>query len=164
MADTVIIDDGGSTRIKKVTTTTAVGAMDSLLDVDDRGDGTTGSDHTITDSYSHLRIVIQDKIGKAFEITDASFTNVVISSGLAQEITVDKNTTSLTLSVFSATSDPIVESKQHKRKRRYVVSNSGPIEKILVDGTIVFNVRKNETTVLPAGATKPIVYTSVVLT
>jgi hypothetical protein len=164
MADTVIIDDGGSTRIKKVTTTTAVGAMDSLLDVDDRGDGTRGSDHTITDSYSHLRIVIQDKLGKPFQITDASFTSVAISSGLAQEITVDKDTASLALSVFSATTDPIVESKQHKKKRRYVVSNSGPIEKILVDGAIVFNIRQGETSVLPAGAAKPIVYTSVVVT
>ena len=164
MADTVIIDDGGSTRIKKVTTTAAVGAMDSLLDVKDNGDGTTGSDHTISDSYSHLRIVIQDKVGKAFEITDASFTSVAISSGLAQEITVNKNTTSLKLAVFSPTSDPIVESKQHKRKRRYVVSNSGPIEKIVVDGAIVFNVRQSETSVLPTGAAKPIVYTSVVLT
>ena len=164
MPDTVIIDDGGSTRIKKVTTTTAVGAMDSLLDVVDRPDGTHGSDHTITDSYSHLRIVIQDKLGKPFQITDASFTSVAISSGLDQEITVDKDTTSLTLTVFSATSDPIIESKQHKKKRRYVVANSGPIEKILVDGAIVFNIRQGETTVLPTGATKPIVYTSVVLT
>ena len=164
MADTVIIDDGGSTRIKKVTTTTAVGAMDSLLDVVDRPDGTHGSDHTITDSYSHLRIVIQDKLGKPFQITDASFTSVAISSGLDQDITVDKNTTSLTLTVFSATSDPIIESKQHKKKRRYVVANSGPIEKILVDGTIVFNIRQGETSVLPTGAAKPIVYTSVVLT
>jgi hypothetical protein len=45
-----------------------------------------------------------------------------------------------------------------------VVSNSGPIEKIVVDGAIVFNVRQGESPVLPATATKPIVYTSVVLT
>ena len=45
-----------------------------------------------------------------------------------------------------------------------MVSNSGPIEKIDVDGTIVFNVRKGETEVKPATAQTPIVYTSVVLT
>lgn len=164
MAEAVIFDDGGSTRIKRVMTGTAVGAMDSLLDVDDRGDGTRGSAHTISDSYTKLRIVTQDKTGKAFEITDSVFATVVISSGLAQEIVAEKTAASLTLSVFSGISDPIVESKQHRKKRRYVVSNSGPIEKITVDGAVVFNVRQGETTVLPAGAAKPIVYTSIVLT
>jgi hypothetical protein len=164
MAEAIIVDDGGSTRIKRVMAGTAVGAMDSLLDVDDLGNGTRGSDHTINDSYSNLLIVIQDKFGKPFQITDASFTTVAISSGLNQEITAAKNGSSLTLTVFSGSSDPIVESKQHKKKRRYVVSNSGPIEKVIVDDSIVFNVRQGETTVLPAGAAKPIVYTSVVLT
>ena|SRR5688572_10005934 len=165
MAEAIIVDDGGSTRIKRVMTGTAVGAMDSLLDVDDLGNGTRGSDHTINDSYSNLLIVIQDKFGKPFQITDASFTTVAISSGLNQEITAAKNgSSSLTLTVFSGASDPIVESKQHKKKRRYVVSNSGPIEKVIVDGAIVFNVRQGEPNVLPAGASKPIVYTSVVLT
>jgi hypothetical protein len=164
MAEAVIVDDGGSTRIKRVMAGSAVGAMDSLLDVDDFGNGTRGSDHTINDSYSQLLIVIQDKFGKPFQINDSSFTTVEISSGLAQDITAVKNGSSLKLTVFSSSSDPIVESKQHKKKRRYVVSNSGPIEKITVDGAIVFNVRPNEPSVLPAGASKPIVYTSIVLT
>jgi hypothetical protein len=164
MADAVIVDDGGSTRIKRVMTGSAVGAMDSLLDVDDLGNGTRGSDHTINDTFTNLLVVIQDKFGKPFQINDSSFTTVEISSGLAQEIVADKSSGSLTVTVFSSISDPIVESKQHKKKRRYVVSNSGPIEKITVDGTIVFNVRQGETNVLPSGATKPIVYTSVVLT
>jgi hypothetical protein len=164
MADAVIVDDGGSTRIKRVMTGSAVGAMDSLLDVDDLGNGTRGSDHTINDTFSKLLIVIQDKFGKPFQINDSSFTMVEVSSGLSQEIVADKSSGSLTVTVFSATTDPIVESKQHKKKRRYVVSNSGPIEKIAVDGAIVFNVRQGETNVLPSGATKPIVYTSVVLT
>ena len=164
MADAVIVDDGGSTRIKRMMNGNAVGAMDSLLDVDNLPDGTRGSDHKITDSFSHLLIVVQDKLGKPFEIKDSSFTSVTISSGLAQEISAVKNSTSMTLTIFSGVSDPIVESKQHNKKRRYVVSNSGPIEKITVDGTVVFNVRKGETEVKPALAQTPIVYTSVVLT
>jgi hypothetical protein len=164
MADAIIFDDGGSTRIKRVMSGTAVGAMDSLLDVDDLGAGKKGSGHTISDTYTKLLIVIQDKFGKPFQINDSSFTTVEVSSGLAQEIVADTSSGSLQLTVFSGISDPIVESKQHKKKRRYVVSNSGPIEKITVDGTIVFNVRQNEPNVLPAGASKPIVYTSVVLT
>jgi hypothetical protein len=164
MAEAIIFDDGGSTRIKRVMTGTAVGAMDSLLDVDDLGDGTRGSEHTINDSFSKLLIVTQDKTGKPFTITDTSFTTVEVSSGLAQEIIAEKSAGALTITVFSAISDPIVESKQHKKKRRYVVSNSGPIEKITVDGTIVFNVRQGEPNILPGTAAKPIVYTSVVLT
>jgi hypothetical protein len=165
MAEAIIVDDGGSTRIKRVMNGSAVGAMDSLLDVDDLGNGTRGSNHTVSDAYTNLLIVIQDKFGKPFTISDSSFTTVEISSGLAQEITAQKNGgSSLTLTVFSGASDPIVESKQHRKKRRYVVSNSGPIEKIVVDGAIVFNVRQGESPVLPATATKPIVYTSVVLT
>jgi len=164
MADAIIIDDGGSTRIKRVLAGSSVGAMDSLLDVDDFGDGTRGSDHTINDSFTKLLIVIQDKFGKPFTINDSSFSTVEISSALAQEILAEKSASSLTVTVFSSISDPIVESKQHKKKRRYVVSNSGPIEKITVDGTVVFNVRQGETNVLPGTATKPIVYTSVVLT
>jgi hypothetical protein len=163
MADAVIVDDGGSTRIKRVMSGTAVGAMDSLLDVDDLGAGKKGSGHTINDTYTKLLIVIQDKFGKPFQI-NAPFTTVAISSGLAQEIVAETTSGSLKVTVFSQISDPIVESKQHKKKRRYVVSNSGSIEKIVVDGAIVFNLKQGEPNVLPAGAAKPIVYTSVVLT
>ena len=165
MADAIIFDDGGSTRIKRVMSTpTAVGAMDSLLDVDDLGGGKRGSGHSLSATYSNLLIVIQDKFGKPFQINDSSFTTVEISSGLAQEIVADTSGGGLAITVFSQTSDPIVESKQHNKKRRYVVSNSGPIEKIVVDNAIVFNVKQGEPNVLPAGANKPIVYTSVVLT
>lgn len=164
MAEAIIFDDGGSTRIKRVMNGSAVGAMDSLLDVDDLGNGTRGSNHTVNDSYGSVMIVIQDKFGTPFQINAASFTNVQVSSGLNQEIQADTAGSKLKITIFSATSDPIVESKQHKKKRRYVVSNSGPIEKVVVDGTVKFNIRKNETKVLPGGATEPIVYTSVVLT
>ena len=90
MADAIIFDDGGSTRIKRVMSTpTAVGAMDSLLDVDDLGGGKRGSGHSLSATYSNLLIVIQDKFGKPFQINDSSFTTVEISSGLAQEIVAD---------------------------------------------------------------------------
>jgi hypothetical protein len=168
MAEAIIVDDGGSTRIKRVMHGQAVGAMDSLLDVDDLPDGTRGSGHTVNDSYTKLLIVIQDKDGKPFEINVPSFTTVTISSGLSQEIRLDKSSSAVKITVFSSTSDPIVESKQHNKKRRYVVSNSGPIEKIVVGTAVKFNIRKGEPQVLPSTtsgtATPPIVYTSVVLT
>src|SRR5512145_50222 len=157
MAEAIIVDDGGSTRIKRVMNGSAVGAMDSLLDVDDLEPGKRGSKHKLNDTYTNLLIVIQDKFGKPFTITESPFTTVEISSGLKQEIIAEKNATSLLLTVFSKINDPIVESKQHKKKRRYVVSNSGPIEKITVDGAIVFNVRQGEPTVLPGTATQPVV-------
>ena len=43
MAEPVIFDDGGSTRIKRVLPGNGVGEMDSLLNVDDLGGGVRGS-------------------------------------------------------------------------------------------------------------------------
>ena len=106
MAEAIIFDDGGSTRIKRVMSGTAVGAMDSLLDVDDLGAGKKGSGHTINDTYTTLLILIQDKFGKPFQINDSSFTTVEISSGLAQEIVADTTSGSLKVTVFSRDQRP----------------------------------------------------------
>jgi hypothetical protein len=166
MADAIIFDDGGSTRIKRVLQGSAVGAMDSLLDVDDLASGDRGSDHTINDAFTKLMVVCQDKKGEPFKITDTSFNTVEIASAMNQEILIEKvnSGAGIRVTVFSGVTDPIVESKQHKKKRRYVVSNSGPIERIMVDGAVVYNTRPSEGLVLPAGAERPMVYASVVLT
>lgn len=163
MGEPVIIDDGGSTRIKRLLPGNGIGEMDSLLDVDDLQSpvGSRGSDHTVNDAFSSVLIVCQDKTG-AFTLSFAAFTKVEVSSALNQQLSAEKVAGKLKITVFSTVSDPIVESKQHKKKRRYVVSNSGPIEAVSVDGAIVYDTRANGT--LPAGASRPILYTSVVLT
>jgi|SoiMethySBSTD1v2_1073268.scaffolds.fasta_scaffold00103_14 hypothetical protein len=163
-ADPVVIDDGGSTRIKRLFLGAGIGEMDKLLDVDALTDptGTRGSSDTINSDYSKLLIVCQDRTGASFSMSFASFTTVTIASGLNQNVRCKNLTTKLNITIFSASNDPIVESKQHKKKRRYIVSNSGPIETVSVNGTVKYDT--SDDTKLPAGAERPIIYTSVVIT
>lgn len=162
-ADPVVIDDGGSTRIKRLFLGDGIGEMDKLLDVDNLADpaDTRGSSDTINSGYTNVLIVCQDKTGASFSMAFANFANVVVTSGLNQNVKCENLTNKLKITIFSPASDPIVESKQHKKKRRYVVSNSGPIEKVLVNGVVKYDTSDN--TKLPDGALKPIIYTSVVL-
>jgi hypothetical protein len=162
MAEAVVIDDGGSTRIKRVLGANGVGEMDSLLNVK----GITpsprkGSTHNVNDAFTSVLIVFQDKTGNPFTMTFTLTRGVDITSALGQNVSAKANGTKLDLTVFSDTSEPIVEAKQHDGKRRYVVSNSGPIETVTVDGTLVLDTRQGP---LPTGANRPILYTSVVLT
>jgi hypothetical protein len=163
MADPVIIDDGGSTRIKRVLPGNGVGEMDSLLNVK----GLTpsprrGSIETVKEPFTSVLIVCQDKTGSPFTLTFALSSDVEISSALQQNVLAKINGVNLDLTVFSDTSEPIVEAKQHGGKRRYIVSNSGPIETVKVNGALVLDTRPGGT--LPSGASRPILYTSVVLT
>jgi hypothetical protein len=164
MADAVIIDDGGSTRIKRQLPGNGIGQMDSLLDVNDLAGGARGSTHDVVDSFTNVLIVCQDKTGKPFSLSMALAAGIIVevSSALNQRVTAVSDGARLTLTILSNVSDPIVEAKQHKKKRRYVVSNSGPIETVSVGGAVVYDVRAGGS--IPAGAVRPIIYTSVVFT
>ena len=70
--------------------------------------------------------------GKAFSSTHALNGAVEVISRLNQQVSAQMVSGDLLLTVSSSASDPIVEAKQHKRKRRYVVSNSGPIETVRI--------------------------------
>jgi hypothetical protein len=160
MADAVIVDDGGSTRIKRLMG--GIGEMDSLLDVDalTSPTGARGSTHDINKAYTTAAIACQDDSGSAFTVPIASFSTIEVSSQLNQSVMVKKTSSKLTITIFSLTADPIVEAKQHKRKRRYVVSNSGPIETVKVDGTLVYDI--NNAATLPTS--RSVIYTSLVVT
>jgi len=161
MADAVVIDDGGSTRIKRVLPG-GVGEMDSLLNVKSITTTRRGSTDSVSDSFTTVMIVCQDKTGNPFTLTAALTGDVEVASALEQNVTARMNGVKLDLTVFSDKSEPIVEAKQHGGKRRYVVSNSGPIETVSVNGTMVYDTRPGG--LLPPGASRPILYTSVVLT
>lgn len=163
MAAPVIFDDGGSTRIKRVLPGNGVGEMDSLLNVDDLGSGVRGSSHKVNDSFTQVLIVCQDKTGNAFSSSHALKGAVEVISGLNQQVSAQMVSGDLLLTISSNASDPIVEAKQHKKKRRYVVSNSGPIETVTINGTKVYDTGASGT-MLPAGADRPVLYTSIVLT
>src|SRR5262245_24021425 len=161
MADAVVIDDGGSTRIKRILPG-GVGEMDSLLNIIDLNTTRRGSTHAVSDTFTKAMIVCQDKTGAPFTLTVNLTGTVEIASALQQNVSAQMNGGNLDLTVFSDRSEPIVEAKQHGGKRRYVVSNSGPIETVKVNGTMVYDTRPNG--LLPQGASRPILYTSVVLT
>src|SRR5215510_14202919 len=158
MADAVIFDDGGSTRIKRLMSN-GIGEMDSLLDVDDLTSppNSRGSSDDINKQYDNAVIGCQDDTGTVANVAINSFSTIEISSQLDQNVLIKKTSTKLTITVFSKVSDPIVEAKQHKKKRRYVVANSGPIQTVKVDGVKVYDVGNS-----PTG--RPVIYTSLVIT
>ena len=136
--------------------------MDSLLNIIDLNTTRRGSTHAVSDTFTTAMIVCQDKTGTPFTLTVTLTGTVELASALQQNVSAKMNGGKLDLTVFSDRSEPIVEAKQHGGKRRYVVSNSGPIETVKVNGTIVYDTRPNG--LLPQGASRPILYTSVVLT
>jgi hypothetical protein len=144
-----------------------IGEMDSLLDVDNlvagsgAPAGARGSTHDINKAYSKVTIACQDDSGKVFATAAAAFTTIEVSSQLNQSVVITKAGTKLTITAFSAASDPIIEAKQHKKKRRYVVANSGPIETVKVDGAVVYDVPGGTLIGTAAGT---ILYSSVVIT
>jgi hypothetical protein len=158
MADAVIVDDGGSTRIKRLMSN-GIGEMDSLLDVDDltTPTGSRGSTHDINKAFNDAVIGCQDDTGAVTGVPISTFNTIEIASQLDQSVFITKTTTKLSITVFSNVSDPIVEAKQHKKKRRYVVANSGPILTVKVNGTKIYDVADS-----PTG--RPVIYTSLVIT
>jgi hypothetical protein len=154
------------------------GKMDELLDVDDPGTpdhldippNSSGSEITIPERFTRVTIVCQDSIGAPFSQTFSAWTNVEISSALSQNVKASKvaGGASLVLMAFGAI-DPIIEGKSHKRKRRYVVANSGPIEQIQIDGNTVYVAQNGFVAAFNPPLTVPapqprMVYTSVVIT
>jgi hypothetical protein len=142
--DPVIVDDGGSTRIKHVRSSASdVGAMESLVNVQPGGGGAQSS-HTFSGAsvggFTRMQVVYLDQAsGNATPTTRtlAPGDKVEIVSG-AMKVTLDVGSTSSTLTVFGPTAnEPVVESKQAKvkaggtrRQRRYVVSNAPPIDTV----------------------------------
>src|SRR5512138_3328710 len=108
MADAVIVDDGGSTRIKRLMN--GIGELDKLLDVDALTDpaGTRGSSDSINKTYSNLLIVCQDEDGVPKSQAITTFTTIEVASELDQKVRLKKETSGLRITIFSSASDPIV--------------------------------------------------------
>jgi hypothetical protein len=129
MADAVIIDDGGSTRIKQLKGAEADGRMDDLIaDKTDQAKGT----------FNALRIVFFDAAGEKHGPIDRALAGndlFVIDSANSQRITGQLNGTrklSLSLDSTAAGVEAFVDAKHAKQQRRYIVANAGPIQTINV--------------------------------
>ena len=131
-ADAVIIDDGGSTRIKQLKGNDADGKMDDLIS--EKTDQAKGN-------FSTLKVVFFDAAGvphgplgaagnlnpgDAFEIKSGNLQKIVGSVNGATKLSLSIESNALGL-------DPIVDAKQHKQQRRYVVSNAGPIVSVAIN-------------------------------
>jgi hypothetical protein len=133
----VILDDGGSTRIKLFD-----GRLDDLLDVSK----TTGKPYqsfaTAIGPLYQIKVVCIDKSGTATQPEDNGFpipmptdSTFEIQSGhhrVAGKI-VSGN---CEITVKGADDiEPIVEARQSKGQRRYIISNAPAIDRIIINST-----------------------------
>jgi hypothetical protein len=132
MADPVIVDDGGSTRIKRLTN--GVGAMNGLLDVDPNANPPQSTE-SVHGPFSHITVVTIDESGTATQALDSDLVandSFTISSANDQfTVGAVDHTGKLTLSLQGTASNmPLVEARQFAKKRLYEVTNAGPIQQI----------------------------------
>src|SRR5215510_7455919 len=146
MAQPVIFDDGGSTRIKQLKGGGVDGHLDSLIEVD----ATTAPAHSgavAEGPFNKIQVTRIDNAGNATTpllITPlAENDKFKISSGLhrVEGKIVDRSGETppgsakdlqITISGTGGT-EPIVEARHSKGQRRYIISNAPPIEKIEVN-------------------------------
>ena len=135
MVSPVIIDDGGSTRVKWALAG-GVGDLNGLIDVDETLTPPQSSDKA-NGPYNHIRIVYLTKDGGSLTPVDLALVagdkfTVTSENGqtLRLEIVATTCDCKITLLGTSAAS-PLVEVKQFKKKRRYIVANAGPIDTVV---------------------------------
>jgi hypothetical protein len=132
----VIFDDGGSTRLKHLINN-GPGAMNGLLDVDTTVNPAQSTD-TIAGPFTSVRVVTIDATGAATTPVNSALLsgdNFTITSDNGQTVTgvIDAQGRCVITIIGSNNNPPLMEAKQFKKKRRYVVANAGPI--VAIDGT-----------------------------
>jgi len=146
MADTVIIDDGGSTRIKQRASVPGNGHMDSLLEVTAPGGGVgPHSDASATGLFNSITIVFLSPTGVATMASGAAIplatsdTFTVFSDNdqrvdgkIVAATAVTPSKCDITIRGVAGTR-PLVEAKHSGIQRRYVIANAGPIISVTVN-------------------------------
>ncbi len=142
MADPIVFDDGGSTRIKRLVAN-GVGSMEGLLDLDPNTNPPQ-STATVPGPFSQVRIV-------SLDITGTAQTDVTIALANGDNFEIDSENNQVTLGAIGAggkctltlqgaqNNAPLVEAKQFNKKRRYVVANAGSIQQVSVKGIAQLN-------------------------
>src|SRR5215471_2979902 len=182
MANPIVIDCGGSTRVKKILVGGGFGEMNGLLDVVRLNPpsppstfplpgtsplpvGATGSQHRAGGPYANLSIVFQDAAGTPFSIAVPLAplpANFVVTSNAGQSLMGDVVAGGdLILTVFSTVSDPLVDAKQNRAdgaasgRRRYVVVNAGAIKTVSAGGVAIFDATNTAIAPIAPGAVGP---------
>src|SRR5262245_22796786 len=153
MADAVIIDDGGSTRIKQLRLTTASGKMDDLLEVKVIA-GSAQSTDTAIGSFSQLRIAcikadgtssppdlagapavgtfpIAMGVGHTFEVQSGKHRvkGKIVDNSTTKPAPFTAADCEITVK-GTAGIDPIVEARHSVLQRRYIISNAPLIDQV----------------------------------
>ena len=145
MADPIIFDCGGSTRIKRITGAGGVGAMNGLLDVDDAANPPQ-SQEIVKDAFTSIVISSLDRRGAGNPVVISPLANpttFLIESDGGQSVQGDVTAAACTITVFGNPIPPMVEAKEFHKKRRYDVVNAGAIQRITVNGAVQFNTNAN---------------------
>ena len=140
MARPIFVDDGGSIRITlALDNPNAAGVMDSLFEPG-------VNEHEIDYSYTKALIFWLDKDGDLITKAIANFDTILISSDFNVNIEAKKTNggSKLKLKVLSQAPGPIIESKQHKKKRSYTIVNGGRIGEIKVDGATFHTMKDSD--------------------
>lgn len=172
MADAVIIDDGGSTRIKQLKGSgpgSASGKIDDLIEVDTSASPAHSQGFALG-PFSQIQITCLSNAGAVTSLTGAPIAmglnhTFKVQSGdhrLEGRI-VDRSAGTpppgsakdcqMTISGVSGTA-PIVEARHNNGQRRYIISNAPPIDKVEVNAA-----GAPKTFVVPGGT----IYTVVIL-
>src|SRR4030095_4662195 len=169
MSEPIVIDDGGSTRIKKLPGATegSLSELDGLLNVvasvHERARSSAVARSSGDQDYSAIRIAFVDSKGRAFDLFDgprAFSRDFQIVSGnynvLGELVPNSRTDVGLTVDGPGGC-PPLVEAKQQSGRRRYIVTNAPPIAQVFVDGDLVYSAND-----LPRGI-GPAIYTSVAI-
>ena len=145
MAQPVLIDDGGSTRIKQLKGGGVSGKLDNLIEVDTSSSPAKSMD-VARGAFSQVQIMCMDSVGAVTSLTGAPI-------GMAENDTfkvhsgnhrlegrvVDRSggggtatDCQITISGVGGT-EPIVEARHNNGQRRYIISNAPPINKVEVN-------------------------------
>ena len=153
MANPIVFDCGGCTRIKQILPSLP-GKLSTIMDVDvitpitgtgPLPAGSTGSQQIVppgASPFSNFSILFQDAAGVPFTITFAALPNsFLIQSDGDQNVRGDFASGNLIITVYSSKDDPLIAEKQQrrttKRQFRYEVENAGGIKTIILNDTTI---------------------------
>ncbi|HKA02315.1 MAG TPA: hypothetical protein VKE70_37645 [Candidatus Solibacter sp.] len=167
MADPVVFDDGGSTRIRQLNSFT----MDGLLGIVGGGGGVTFQDaaaasfvngggvfsctlrvrHHDPDGFHHIQ-----PGGPGLPLQRTDTVTITSQNGQVATLTFDAATFRMVITLSAGGGvTPIVEARQNNNQRRYIVTNAGPIQSVVVTRAGV------PTQVFPPAGAQPSIYTMV---
>jgi hypothetical protein len=134
MPDPVIIDDGGSTRLKRLTDSGSA-TMNGLLNVDPHSRPPQSSD-SLPGPFNHIRVVTIDRGGtptrKDYDLVAADKFTILSCNGQSAVGTIDV-AGQLTITLEGETNNaPLVEAILSQNQLRYEVTNAGRIHQISV--------------------------------